>query len=179
MLRILTPDQYQTTPWKNGGGVTHEIARHGSGDTWHWRLSIAEVASDGPFSHFPGMSRVLTVIEGAGVDLQSPQGTQKARLHHPVHFPGDLDVTGRLVGGTVRDLNLIYDAKAYSAEVRVTHGPGLIAGGAGTTGFLCLSGTVTLAGHGVPVGAFAFAADADITLGADAAGILVTLHSLT
>jgi len=179
LLRIITPEQYQTSPWKNGGGITHEITRKAVGDSWEWRLSIAEVASDGPFSHFPGMSRILTVIEGEGIDLHSPYGIQKARLNQPILFSGDLDVNSTLVSGAIRDFNLIYDSKVVSAVVQVLSGPGKIDTTDATTGFLCLSGSVSASNQPVPVGAFALTTDADITLGTDAHGILLTLRDLT
>lgn len=175
MPRILTPDQYRTTPWKNGGGVTQEIARQGDGDRWSWRLSIAGVDRDGPFSHFHGLSRILTVIDGTGIDLQSPQGSQRAHLHQPVAFSGDLDVTGRLLAGPVRDLNLIFDATVVSGQVRVLYGPGRIDPAQGTTGVLCLTGPVAVGGQDVPVEAFAFADGAAILMQADATIVLIEL----
>jgi environmental stress-induced protein Ves len=178
MFRILNPDEFQTNPWKNGGGVTHEIARHAVGEGWQWRISIAEVGADGPFSLFPGMTRILTVIDGAGIDLLSADGLMEARLYRPVFFPGDLDVTARLVGVPVRNLNLIYDAHAVEAAVEVVLGPATLTCAAGTVGFLCLSGAVTVAGDGVPMGAFALGTGADIALAAGAAGILMTLWGL-
>ncbi len=59
-------------PWKNGGGETVEIAvfPEGAGfKDFGWRISLASVASDGPFSAFPGIDRTLTVIDGVGIDL--------------------------------------------------------------------------------------------------------------
>ena len=179
MFHILNPDEFQTNPWKNGGGVTHEIARHAVGEGWQWRISIAEVGGDGPFSLFPGMTRILTVIDGAGIDLLSAGGVLEARLHQPVPVSGDLDVTARLVGGPVRNLNLIYDANAVEATVEVVFGPATLICAAGTVGFLCLSGAVTVAGDGVPMGAFALGTGANIALATGAAGLLITLRGLT
>ena len=34
-----------------------------------WRVSVADVAADGPFSRFPGVDRVLVLIAGAGMRL--------------------------------------------------------------------------------------------------------------
>ena len=178
MFHILNPDEFQTNPWKNGGGVTHEIARHAVGEGWQWRISIAEVGGDGPFSLFPGMTRILTVIDGAGIDLLSADGVMEARLHRPVFFPGDLDVTARLVDGPVRNLNLIYDADAVEPAVEVVLGPALLNYADGTVGFLCLSGAVTVAGDGLPMGAFGLGSGADIALATGAAGLLITLRSL-
>jgi uncharacterized protein len=178
MFRIRKPDEFQTKPWKNGGGVTHEIARNAVGEGWQWRISIAEVGADGPFSLFPGMTRILTVIDGAGIDLLSADSVMEARLYRPVFFPGDLDVIARLVGGPVRNLNLIYDAHAVEAAVEMLLGPATLSCAAGTAGFLCLSGAITVAGDGVPMGAFALGTGADIALAAGAAGLLMTLRGL-
>ena len=52
-------------PWKNGGGVTSELARSPQADEFDWRLSVAEVATDGPFSQFPGIDRLLVLLSGA------------------------------------------------------------------------------------------------------------------
>ena len=68
----ILPTAFTTAPWKNGGGVTHEIAKSEEDGAWLWRLSIAEVATDGPFSAFLGLSRILTVIEGEGLQLHLP-----------------------------------------------------------------------------------------------------------
>lgn len=179
VFRILNPDEFQTNLWKNGGGVTHEIARHDVGEGWHWRISIAEVGADGPFSLFPGMTRILTVIDGAGIDLLSADSLMEARLHRPVFFSGDLNVTARLVGGPIRNLNLIYDADAVEPAVEVVLGPALLNYAAGTVGFLCLSGAVTVAGDELHEGAFALGSGANIALETGAAGLLIILRGLT
>lgn len=178
MFRILTSADYQTSLWKNGGGITHEIARDVAGDAWSWRISIAEVASDGPFSLFEGKSRILTVIEGEGVDLFSPIGVLEALYCQPVNFSGDLEITSKMVAGPIRDLNLIFDATQISATVQVFTGPDHIAAHAVTVGFLCLSGPVLVDGQAMPVGAFAIGAGGDITLNKGGLGILVTLNDL-
>ncbi|MEC4600651.1 HutD family protein, partial [Burkholderia vietnamiensis] len=43
------------SPWKNGGGVTREIAAYPPGaalDAFAWRVSVADVGAGGPFSRF-------------------------------------------------------------------------------------------------------------------------------
>lgn len=116
-MRVITPDQFLTQPWKNGGGVTHEIARADVGGRLLWRLSIAEVASDGPFSAFPGLTRILTVIEGAGLHLHTPDTRLAALPLMPVRFSGDTPIVSRLIDGPVRDFNLIWDATHLAASV--------------------------------------------------------------
>lgn len=148
-VTILPPSGFVTTPWKNGGGITHEIIRDAA-TPWRWRISLAEVASDGPFSAFDGMARVLTVITGAGLDFLTPEGVLHARPLEPLAFSGGMAVDGRLVDGPVRDLNLIYDPRMVQAEVAVRRGPWQ---GAVVGGVYALAGKVTLSGALVPPGA--------------------------
>lgn len=116
-MQIIPPERFATMPWKNGGGITHEIARLESGGRLVWRLSVAEVDTDGPFSRFDGMVRILTVIGGAGLTLATPAGDIAALPCRPVRFPGDLPVEGRRIAGPVRDLNVIFDSGLVEARV--------------------------------------------------------------
>ena len=116
-MRIILPSDFQTQPWKNGGGITHEIAREDVGGSLLWRLSIAEVASDGPFSAFTGLSRVLTVIDGAGLWLDTPQGRLDALPLQPLPFSGDLPVASRMIDGPIRDFNLIFNGARLFGSV--------------------------------------------------------------
>lgn len=124
--RILTSD-IPPTPWKNGGGLTREIASGGAegpGAGWGWRVSLAEVAQDGPFSAFPGTDRVIAVIEGAGMDLVRPDGSAIAlEPYRPVGFGGEEPLSGRLRGGPVRDLNVMARRGRYVAEMDFLRGP--------------------------------------------------------
>lgn len=59
-------------PWKNGGGVTREVAavpEQAGLDSFVWRVSIADVAQAGPFSRFAGIDRTLVLLSGAGMLL--------------------------------------------------------------------------------------------------------------
>ena len=96
-------------PWKNGGGVTEEIATHPEGaglDRFDWRVSIAEVARDGPFSRFPGIDRTIALIEGAGMRLSGGRHDVVLRTpFEPYAFDGEDPVDCALVSGPVRDFN--------------------------------------------------------------------------
>lgn len=104
---------YRRMPWKNGGGETFEIAVSPAGaslDGMDWRLSMAVVASDGPFSSFPGIDRTLSIVDGAGLELQVGTGVNPQLLTQntaPFHFPADVPTSARLLGGTVTDLNVM------------------------------------------------------------------------
>ena len=99
-------------PWKNGGGSTTEIAIGPAGaslDAFDWRISMARVATDGPFSMFDGIDRTLTVIEGDGMELTI--GDRPALVlgneSEPLSFPGDTPTTARLLAGVITDLNVM------------------------------------------------------------------------
>lgn len=165
------------SPWKNGGGVTYEIARRDADDGLLWRLSIAEVADDGPFSVFEGLTRILTVIEGAGLVLRTPDGPLQARPFRPVTFSGETPVVGDLVDGTVHDVNVIFDASRIAADVEVLHGPASChlpppASAQDVAVVLCLSGCGAVNGSPLPEGAIAMDVQGAVR-GDDGARLLV------
>ncbi|ODT65206.1 MAG: hypothetical protein ABS75_32405 [Pelagibacterium sp. SCN 63-23] len=98
-------------PWKNGGGATTELAAWPDGaglDDFEWRVSVADVASDGPFSHFPGRDRTLFLIDGAGLELSIGGAVLTLDLsQRRAAFPGDAPTHGRLLAGPIRDLNVM------------------------------------------------------------------------
>ena len=175
MFNIFRPEDFATTPWKNGGGITHEIVRDEGAQPWRWRISIAEVSTDGPFSTFEGLARILTVIEGEGLDLHTPDGVLTARPFQPLAFSGDTPVDSRMVKGPVRDLNLIYSPKDVTASVEVVDGPATVAAGPGQTGVLCHRGQVTLDDAQLPTGAFALGQGGAIVLGPQARCVIVRI----
>lgn len=178
MIEVIFPDTLPAILWKNGGGLTREIAKQQVNGAVIWRLSIADVAGDGPFSRFDGLTRILTVIEGDGVDLQGPDGVMQARLLQPVRFSGDLPIVGRLTHGPIRDLNVIFDATRAAADVRMVKGPQRIDLGPGQTGCLVITGLVQADDVLVPPAAFAFGTQGQIALGPTALALIVTLHLL-
>jgi environmental stress-induced protein Ves len=145
MLTLRASDR-TPVPWKNGGGVTQEVAiwpPTAALDAFDWRISIAEVAQGGPFSIFPGIDRVLTVIEGAGLEL-SVEGLPVALLDDrapPFAFSGDAVCTATLGQGPIRDLNLMARRGAYVAQARRLEGPASIECTARTTVVLALTAT--------------------------------------
>ena len=123
--RILLSD-VKATPWKNGGGITREIATGGvgTGQDWGWRVSIADVERDGPFSIFPNTDRVIAVIDGAGMDLRDSEGIVTAlEPFHTVGISGDDPLFGRLRRGPVRDLNVMTLRDRFAATLDIWHGP--------------------------------------------------------
>jgi environmental stress-induced protein Ves len=111
-MQILRAASYRRMPWKNGGGETIEMMvspPEASLDTFDWRISMARVAVDGPFSMFPGIDRTLGVIDGAGLVLIRT-GQAEVRIGRetpPFSFAGDADVECRLLDGPIEDLNVM------------------------------------------------------------------------
>lgn len=150
------------TPWKNGGGLTREIVSHSSKDDMHWRLSIADVDRDGPFSCFAGLSRILTVIEGNGMTLHADDTTLSAQPYQPLAFAGDLPVTGCLIDGPVRNFNLIFDPQHVRPSVRLYEGPQTLKLAPTDHAIHCLDGTVELSGTTLLPGDTAWITGGDI-----------------
>ncbi|MDP2306268.1 MAG: HutD family protein [Pseudomonadota bacterium] len=119
-----------TMPWKNGGGVTHELVREGEGAAgFGVRLSIAEVAAEGPFSRFPGVDRVILLLRGAGFRLRRDDGrvVTMAQPGEPFAFAGEDAWDCTLPGGPVTDFNVMTDRETVRASVAV-RGPGRVDG---------------------------------------------------
>ena len=117
--QFFSRDTITSLPWKNGGGVTREVAKSHSHASF-WRLSIANVDQEGPFSSFEVFDRILTVIEGKGMVLARYNGNLIADLHNPVHFFGTEAIDGLLPNGPIQDFNLIFDGSKLAADVSVT-----------------------------------------------------------
>jgi len=115
--QLIPAQDFRAMPWRNGGGTTWEIARgrvdgRADGD-WHWRFSLAEITTDGPFSTFPHVDRLLTVVAGAGITL-AIDGTEPRFLDRgeDIQFRGEAAIACALVAGPTRDLNLMVDRRA-------------------------------------------------------------------
>lgn len=105
-MSVVRADDVAPQPWPNGGGTTRELL--GAADR-SWRISLAEVVSDGPFSVFAGQHRLLTVVEGAVLSLEVDGDTHVVEPLRPFAFSGDADVVASVPEGPVRALNVIAD----------------------------------------------------------------------
>jgi len=141
--KILRIADYRRMRWKNGGGWTTELAASAAGadsSAFDWRISIAEIESSGAFSNFPGCDRHIALLDGPGMELQFGSGDpvrldQRLRF---VRFAGEEQTYGRLLGGAVRDFNVIVRRDAVRAEVlhRPLVGPMVFLPEAATTWFV-------------------------------------------
>jgi uncharacterized protein len=170
-------------PWKNGGGITTEIAVYpegsGLGD-FDWRVSVADVTSQGPFSRFPGCERTIMLLEGSGMilDAGSNRNIELRQAFQPHRFSGDWDIVGKLLGGPVRDFNLIVRRGRAWGELEVlsvTDRLQIAAPDGGTLIAHVLSGNLTDASRGESL-----MADHDLSLApASSEPALIAVVSIT
>jgi environmental stress-induced protein Ves len=111
-MEIIRFAEVRTEPWRNGGGVTRELASHpkaasAQDGAWDWRVSIADISKAGDFSVFPGMERVLTVIDGELLLLTVDGAEHPLEKYRPFRFSGEASTHGALPTGDIRDLNVI------------------------------------------------------------------------
>lgn len=121
---VLHAGDYARMRWKNGAGWTSEILKvHDSDERdtndWAWRLSIAEIEDDAPFSAFPGIDRELVLLSGEGLRLRFDDGETVELLppHDRVRFAGERPVFGELIDGPTRDFNLMWKRDAFDAQL--------------------------------------------------------------
>ena len=108
-------------PWKNGGGLTREVAVHpcgsGLGD-FDWRISIAEIAAAGPFSVFPGIERRMAILSGRLALMIDGRAPLTLVAESPaVEFPGDAAAFAEPERGPVTDLNVMTRRARCRAEL--------------------------------------------------------------
>jgi environmental stress-induced protein Ves len=174
-LQVLRAADRVASPWKNGGGVTREVASSPSGAAdFDWRVSLADVASGGPFSVFEGIDRVITVVRGEGMALTvDGVETVVAEGFEPFAFSGDAATECRLLGGPLVDFNVMTRRGAVSADVRFVTDPTRLSG---TTLAIVFEGTATLDGTQLgPLDAVLVTEDS-VVLDVDGLAGVVVLH---
>lgn len=121
VLRIIAPAEFRAQPWKNGGGVTHEIVRWPDNEAYDVRVSLAEDRAPAPFSRFPGYRRWSFLAAAAPIVLDV------AGVVHELVAPGDhIEVDGdvaiacELPAGPTRLLNFLV---RNGVAVQIGHGP--------------------------------------------------------
>jgi len=145
-------------PWRNGGGVTRElliwtrpnrVSSESTGSDWSVRVSVADIAHDGPFSSFPGIDRYFAVLEGEGVELGLDAGrTAQRRDDPPLFFEGESPVSCRLLQGPTRDLNLMGRRSHGQLLMQEARQHPLLDAGLHWRGVFCFDSVTLNFGHG-------------------------------
>lgn len=154
-IKIIRRSSFTAVPWKNGGGITHEAIRvPPSGDSFLWRVSVAQIDSSGPFSDFTGYQRKMVLLRGQGIALEFGGG-QRSVLRGVgdwLEFDGATPPRGELLDGPCMDLNLMAcNSLRITAGVERVNGPLQVAAAPGETTLIfgirdpwCLDGTESL-----------------------------------
>lgn len=121
-MHIVRQSEFKASPWKNGGGITHEALREPEGaDEFRWRVSVAHIDAGGPFSNFAGYARTMVLLRGGGVLLQLSDGSRRMMraAGDMAQFDGALGVDCELLNGPCVDLNLMVSKSMGAAHARV------------------------------------------------------------
>jgi len=122
-IQIHRPSSYLEVPWRNGRGKTLVLLSEPipGPDAFAWRLSIACVASDGPFSRFDDCDRTLILLEGRGMTLTHDNGRVDVLRERfaLARFPGDVGTTATLHDGPIHDFNVMCQRDHCTADVTV------------------------------------------------------------
>ena len=130
-MTIIPFAELKAVPWKNGLGITREIVVEPPGatmDDFLWRVSIADVDTASPFSAFPGIDRIIVLLEGDGFTM-TLDGEREHALTTPCApfaFAGEAQVDVTLAGGATRDFNLMVRRGKARGTVDVVHGPAIV-----------------------------------------------------
>lgn len=129
-IKIIRRSSFTATPWKNGGGITHEAIRvPPTGDAFQWRLSVAQIDSSGPFSDFSGYDRKMVLLRGRGLVLEFGSGERYAlrSAGDCVEFDGATPARCELLDGPCMDLNLMVSKSLRgAARIERLHEPQLV-----------------------------------------------------
>lgn len=117
-MRVVRAAEQPRIRWRNDGGWTRDIARDSSNEhDFSWRVSIADVEADGPFSIFEGFDRLLVLLDGVGMDLVFPESGEVIGLRpdaRRARFAGEAAITAELLDGPTTDFNVIWDRSRFS-----------------------------------------------------------------
>jgi environmental stress-induced protein Ves len=124
MERVIHFNDLPATPWKNGGGVTVELLAAPQGATianFDFRISVATVSQDGPFSVFPGIDRTLALVDGEGLTLHMEGGRAvTVDAGNPsFSFAGEAGIHATVNDGTTMDFNVMSHRGRCSHELEI------------------------------------------------------------
>jgi environmental stress-induced protein Ves len=141
-------------PWANGRGTSYEIVSdRNESDEWTWRLAMAPVNEDGPFSRIECVNRFLAVIQGNGMLLSVDRKKVQCRPMQVVRFRGDAITDAMLTDGPITDINLMIRRKEADGEMTIVAEAGQLRGASivvaigGSTQVQCGDSTIELEPH--------------------------------
>jgi hypothetical protein len=121
-MRIIRREDFRQTRWRNGLGTSWDIASSPPDtEDFGWRFATALIETDVPFSLYPGIDRIFTLITGHGLDLafDGMPGLSVERLFVPHPFPCDVPAFCKLRRGPCRALNLFTRRERWTATADI------------------------------------------------------------
>lgn len=106
-------------PWRNGQGVTRIIAEDNTHTLPAWRLSVADLLYDAPFSAFAGWQRSIALLGRGALVLREKTGAWCHTLEafcEPYVFAGEDEVLSSCPSGAVRALNLMLRHSGHAEQ---------------------------------------------------------------
>ncbi len=151
-------------PWRNGQGLTTELAMSGPSDDFAWRVNLADVTQSGAFSLFPGVDRTIVLVEGEGMALHLPDGVHPLERDAPFAFDGGL-VVSCTVERPTQDLNLMTRRGTTTGTIEVLDLDGTtdVVPGTGSVVVVVLDGSCSVGGERLGTGDVAVVTGADAT----------------
>ena len=126
-MRVQRFSEHLAMPWANGKGASYEISSDRDAlNQWSWRVAIAPVVVDGPFSSLPGIDRQLVVIDGNGMVLEVDGRTVECLPSQVVAFPGDADTYACLIDGPAVDVGLMTTRDVFAGSLFVVTSVGAV-----------------------------------------------------
>ena len=151
-LEVLRAAERTPVPWKNGGGLTREVAVHPPASDlggFDWRVSIAEVHTPGPFSLFEGVDRHMAVLAGRlSLAIDGRPAVTLTPETEALAFPGDLPAVAAPLGAPVTDLNVMTRRSRCAARLTRSWAPQFVPGPRADTTVLIALADLTLRGAG-------------------------------
>lgn len=119
---MLDPAIVEPAPWANGAGSTRELAAAADPDgSTAWRISVADLDRDAPFSAFPGLDRVFVALGALRLTIDGAVRAMAAG--DQVSFPGEA-VVGVTLKAPTTALNVMTRRGRLRAAV-VLRDPGV------------------------------------------------------
>lgn len=165
-------------PWKNGLGRTRELAAHPPGagmEAFDWRVSVAEVTAAASFSAYPGVDRVIALLDGDGFTMHLGDGREHALTTpcSPFAFAGEVPVTMTLAGQPGRDFNLMLRRGRVRGGIAVWRAAGTQLPGTDTVLVYCARGRIDSAESALAAGDAWRPGHGALTLHADSVALVV------
>lgn len=134
-------DDLAQEPWRNGGGITRTLMRQEVDGKPLWRISVADITGNAPFSRFEGLDRQAVLVEGHNVTLCGDWGAWSMNsVGDTARFPGELSVHTEIGCSLARFWNVMADRSRMRIDLRVSSSPSESMSAVGSGALMLMSG---------------------------------------